>query len=105
MTPSSIHADRERRAAATAAPVSHGAALTFEALSPHDVGGAPLRLRPDEATLVRVISGVVRLTMGNVERLLSAGDEAIVRAGEPHRIAAVGGEARTVTGFRAAPLS
>jgi quercetin dioxygenase-like cupin family protein len=62
-------------------------------------------MRPYEATLLRVIDGVVRLTTGNVERVLGVGDEAIVGAGQPHRIAGVGGEARFVMGFRTAPLT
>ena len=46
----------------------------------------------------------MRLTVGNVERVMHAGEEAIVSAGQPHRIAAASGEARYVMGFRSAPL-
>jgi mannose-6-phosphate isomerase-like protein (cupin superfamily) len=92
------------RRATTRTAVTDGAALTFETVAAFDGVAAPLRIRPDEATLLRVIDGVVRLTVGNVERLLRAGDEAIVRAGHPHRIAGVSGAARVVMGFRAAPL-
>ena len=81
--------------------VTDGAALTFETLGE---GPPPLRINPDEATLLRVISGVVRLSVGGDERLLGIGDEAIVRAGRPHRIASLAGEARVVMGFRSAPL-
>jgi quercetin dioxygenase-like cupin family protein len=87
------------RPRASSAPVSHGAALVFETV---DTGAAPLRVRPFEDVLLRVIDGVVRLTIDAQERLLGTGDEAIVPAGEPHRIAGVAGEARLVMGFRAA---
>lgn len=84
--------------------VTAGAALTFETVAPAEDAPAPLRINPDEATLLRVIDGIVRLSAGGTERLLGIGDEAIVRAGEPHRIASLAGEARLVMGFRAAPL-
>jgi quercetin dioxygenase-like cupin family protein len=90
--------------ASTPPAVTHGAALTFETVGRYDGASAPLRLRPDEATLLRVIAGVVRLTVGDDERLLHTGDEAIVPAGRPHWIAGIGGEARCVMGFRTAPL-
>jgi mannose-6-phosphate isomerase-like protein (cupin superfamily) len=86
-------------AARSRASVSHGAALTFETV---DAEAAPLRLRPFDDVLLRVIDGVVRLTTDAQERLLGTGDEAIVPAGEPHRIAGVAGQARLVMGFRAA---
>jgi quercetin dioxygenase-like cupin family protein len=58
-------------------------------------------MQPDAATLLRVIDGLVRLTVGGTERVLGIGDEAIVRAGQPHRIASLAGDARVVMGFRA----
>jgi quercetin dioxygenase-like cupin family protein len=64
----------------------------------------PLRIRPDEATLLRVVFGSVRLTLLGEERTLGTGDEAIVPAGHAHRLAGAGGEARVVMGFRSAPL-
>ena len=79
--------------------VSHGAALTFETLTASS-GEAPTRLRPTYDTLLRVVAGVVHLGIGSERRLLCAGDEAIIPAGAPHRIASAGGEARFVTGFR-----
>lgn len=82
-----------------AAAVTYGAALTFETLAGED---GPLRVRPAGDTLLRVIGGAVRLTVDGVERLLGAGDEAVVPAGVPHRLASVGGEARFVTGVRPA---
>jgi len=92
------------RATASRAAVTDGAALTFETVAAFDDAAPPLRISPDETTLLRVIDGVVRLTVDNVERLLGTGDEAIVAAGHPHRIAGVAGEARFVMGFRATPL-
>jgi quercetin dioxygenase-like cupin family protein len=101
MTPPPTHA-----AAHTVPPIAatDGAALTFETVGTFDGASAPLRVRTHEWTLLRVLDGVVRLTVGNVERVLRAGDEAIVSAGRPHRIAAASGEARYVLGFRSTPL-
>jgi quercetin dioxygenase-like cupin family protein len=81
-----------------------GAALTFETLAAYDGALPPLRIHPDAATLLRVISGVVRLSADGGERVLAPGDEAVVDAGRAHRLAAAGGEARVVMGFRSAPL-
>jgi mannose-6-phosphate isomerase-like protein (cupin superfamily) len=86
------------------ASVTHGAALHFETVGPPEAGPVPLRIRPDEDTLMRVIGGVVRLTVGDVERVLAPGDEAIVPAAHAHRISGVGGEARYVMGFRPARM-
>jgi hypothetical protein len=85
----------------TSRPVTHGAALTFETLAE---GPAPLRINPDEATLLRVIGGIARLTTADGERLLMPGDEALVAAGSAHRLAGVAGEARVVMGFRSTRL-
>jgi quercetin dioxygenase-like cupin family protein len=92
------------RAAARSTAITDGAALTFETVGAFDDAAPPLRIQPDQATLLRVVSGGVRLTVAGAERLLATGDEAIVPAGHPHRIAGVAGEARVVMGFRAAPL-
>ena len=89
---------------APAVAAGDGAALMFETVGTFEGGSAPLRVRPDAWTLLRVLDGVVRLTVGNVERVMHAGEEAIVSAGQPHRIAAASGEARYVMGFRSAPL-
>ncbi len=75
-----------------------GAELTFETLV---ADRAPLRQRAEE-TLIRVLDGVVRLTVDGCERLLRIGDEVIVPAGAPHRIAGAGGTARLVSGSRPA---
>ena len=92
-------APRAKRRVAT-----DGAALTFETLAAYDGVMPPLRIRPDEATLLRVVSGSVRLAVRGEERLLEPGDEAIVPAGHAHRLAGAGAEARVVMGFRATPL-
>ena len=81
--------------------VTDGAALTFETFADTP---APLRVNADETMLMRVIGGIARLTTGDGERILMPGDEAIVPAGRPHRIAGVAGEARVVMGFRSTPL-
>src|SRR3954453_5084938 len=63
---------------------------------------APLRLRPEADTLLRVVSGLLRLEIEGIERVLDAGDEAIVPAGSLHRIDSIYGEARFMTGLRPA---
>lgn len=82
------------------ASVSYGARLVFEDLSDEL---APLRLRRDEETLVRVVAGVVRLDTGHAQRLLEVGAEAIIPAGTQHRMSSVCGVARIVSGFRPSP--
>ena len=79
--------------------VTHGAALDFETLYP-DGDLAPVRLRPHQDTLLRVIDGDVRLTVDRDVRLLGAGEEAVVPAGTRHRVTSLEGEARVVVGFR-----
>ena len=91
---------RPADSAARPASATHGAALTFETL----VGGeaAPARVRPAEDTLLRVISGILRLTIDAEERLLGTGDEVVIPAGAPHSLASAGGEARILSGLRSA---
>jgi mannose-6-phosphate isomerase-like protein (cupin superfamily) len=84
------------------ATVSHGAALTFETVRAFDGAPAPVRVRPLEDTLLRVIDGILHLTVEDDERLLGIGDEAIVPAGSSHRLSGVAGQTRLVMGFRAA---
>ena len=81
--------------------VTHGAALDFETLYP-DGELAPVRQHPRQDTLLRVISGDVRLTIDRDVRLLGVGEEAIVPAGTRHRITSHEGEARVLVGFRTA---
>jgi mannose-6-phosphate isomerase-like protein (cupin superfamily) len=94
MTPVTRFAHRT----AHAASATHGAALTFETLVEGEA--APARLRASEDTLLRVVAGIIRLTVDAEERLLGTGDEAIVPAGAPHSLASAGGEARILSGFR-----
>ena len=84
---------------ASTSPAVHGAALTFETIAADGVPAAE-RVRPLEDTLLRIVDGVVRLTVGAGERLLWTGDEAIVPAGTSHRLTGVGAEATVVMGFR-----
>ena len=83
-----------RRASAT-----HGAALTFETLvegqAAHD------RLRMHDDTLLRVVAGIVRLTIDAEAHWLRTGDEIVIPAASTHRLASAGGVARVVTGLRA----
>jgi mannose-6-phosphate isomerase-like protein (cupin superfamily) len=88
------------RSTVRAASATYGAALTFETLVEGEAA-AP-RLRADDDTLLRVVAGIVRLTVEAEERLLGAGDEAIVPAGAPHSLASAGGEARVLSGYRSA---
>ena len=81
--------------------VTHGAALDFETLYP-DGDLAPVRLHPHQDTLLRVISGDVRLQIEREVQLLGAGEEAVVPAGARHRMTSVDGEARVLVGFRTA---
>jgi len=92
-------ASTARRAPASAS-VSFGAALTFESFGEGD--HAPMRMHLREETLLRVIDGVVSLTIDGDERLLGIGDEVRVAAGVAHRLAGASGEAHVVIGLRAA---
>ena len=83
----------------TSTPLTAGVVLTFETLNGAE---APLRMQPSDDTLLRIIDGLVRLTVDGVERVLGIGDEAIVPAGAAHRLAALAGRARVVSGLRPA---
>jgi mannose-6-phosphate isomerase-like protein (cupin superfamily) len=93
-----------RTSTPTAGTTTEGARLVFETIAPVGDAPAPLRINPDEATLMRVIDGLVSLTVADEQRVLGIGDEAIVAAGRPHRIASLAGGARLVMGFRSTPL-
>jgi mannose-6-phosphate isomerase-like protein (cupin superfamily) len=95
-----LFADPVARPRAAASSVRHGVALTFETIEPFDSRPAPVRMRPWEDTLLRVIDGIVRLTTDGEESRLAIGQEAIVPAGTPHQLSGVGGAARAVIGFR-----
>jgi hypothetical protein len=77
--------------------VTYGSALVFEDIP---AGSAPLRVRPLEDSLLRVVAGLIRLTTDDSESLLGPGAEAIVPAGSCYRLASVSGTSRTLTGFR-----
>jgi len=77
-------------------PSTYGVSLTFETLTDE----APLRVRPNEDTLLRVIDGVMCLRYDGEERLLGPAGEALVPAGFHHTMSAVSGEARIVMGYR-----
>jgi quercetin dioxygenase-like cupin family protein len=87
---------------AASASVRHGVALTFETIEAFETRPAPVRMRPWEDTLLRVIDGTVRLTTDGDERRMGLGEEAILPAGTPHQLAGVGTAARVVIGFRTA---
>ena len=90
-----------RLAAPTArtSSATHGAALTFETLVEGEDAYARLRMHDD--TLLRVIAGLVRVTIDAEEHWVRTGEELVIPAGSPHRLASAGGVARLVTGFRA----
>jgi mannose-6-phosphate isomerase-like protein (cupin superfamily) len=93
-----------RTSTPAAKTTTEGVRLVFETIAPVGDAPAPLRISPDEATLLRVIDGLVSLSVADDQRVLGIGDEAIVPAGHPHRIASIAGDARLVMGFRSAPL-
>jgi mannose-6-phosphate isomerase-like protein (cupin superfamily) len=95
MTPQTSPAPRTARASTA----SHGAALTFETLVEGQAAYARLRMHDD--TLLRVIAGVVRVTIEAEARWLRTGDEIVIPAGATHSLASAGGAARVVTGLRA----
>ena len=78
---------------------THGAALTFETLVDGQAGHTRLRMHDD--TLLRVIAGIVRVTIEAEAHWLKTGDEIVIPAGATHRLASAGGVARLVTGLRA----
>ena len=84
------------------AAVSHGVALTFETFDGVGADEAPLRVRPAEDILLRVIDGLVRVTVAGDDRVMGSGDEVIIPAGAAHRLAGVAGRGRVVMGFRPA---
>ncbi len=77
-----------------------GSALTFETVEAFESRPAPVRMRPWEDTLLRVLDGVLRLTTDGEERRMGIGEEAILPAGTPHQLAGVDGDARVVIGYR-----
>src|ERR1700742_4455964 len=99
-----LFADPVPQPRATTSAARHGVSLTFETIEAFESRPAPVRMRPWEDTLLRVIDGIVRLTTDGEERRMEIGEEAILPAGTPHQLAGVGGMARVVIGFRTVSL-
>ena len=79
--------------------VSLGATLVFETLT---IYPGSVRRHHDAETLLRVIDGLVRLSVEEHERVLGPGEEALIPPGAGHHLASAAGEARIVTGLRPA---
>ena len=85
----------------TSVTVIHGAMLSFEWIGATAAAEAPLRLREQHETLLRVIEGTVVLELDDAERALTIEDEAKIAPGTPHRLWKAGaGEARIVQELR-----
>jgi hypothetical protein len=85
----------------TSVTVIHGAMLSFESIAANAADGAPLRLREQHETLLRVIDGTVVLEIDGEERMLAIEDEARIPASAPHRIWTAGdADARIVQELR-----
>jgi hypothetical protein len=88
----------------TSVTVIHGAMLSFEWIGATSAADAPLRLREQHETLLRVIEGTVILRVEGSERSLTIEHEARIEAGIPHRLWKAGdGEARIVQELRRTP--
>ncbi|HWM08133.1 MAG TPA: hypothetical protein VNO82_02280 [Solirubrobacteraceae bacterium] len=86
---------------ATSVTVIHGAMLSFESVEAREAAAAPVRVREEHETLLRVIDGIVTLELDGSERTLMLEGEARIGAGVPHRVWNAGpGEARVVQEFR-----
>jgi mannose-6-phosphate isomerase-like protein (cupin superfamily) len=85
----------------TSVTVIHGAMLSFESIGATAAGDAPLRLREQHETLLRVIDGTVILEIDGSQRQMTTEDEARIAPGTPHRLWNAGdGDARTVQELR-----
>jgi hypothetical protein len=84
---------------ATSVTVIHGAMLSFETVDARDAESAPVRVRDQHETLLRVIDGTLTLELDGQQRTLMIEGEARIGAGVPHKI---WGEARIVQEFRRA---
>jgi hypothetical protein len=85
----------------TSVTVIHGAMLSFETVEARDADAAPVRVREQHETLLRVIAGMVMLELDGSERTLMLEGEARVGPGVPHRIWNAGpADARIVQEFR-----
>src|SRR5918996_6371246 len=82
---------------ATSVTVIHGAMLSFETVEARDAGDAPVRVREDHETLLRVIDGIVTLEVDGSARTLMLEGEARIAPGVSHRLWNAGpGDARIV---------
>jgi glyoxylate utilization-related uncharacterized protein len=87
----------------TSTTVIHGAMLSFESIGAADESDAPLRLREQHETLLRVVAGAVILQIDGAERRMTIEHEARIAPGTPHRLWNAGdGDARTVQELRRA---
>jgi mannose-6-phosphate isomerase-like protein (cupin superfamily) len=85
----------------TSVTVIHGAMLSFEWIGATAATDAPLRLREQHDTLLRVIEGTVILEIEGAHRTLTNEHEARIEAGIPHRLWKAGtGEARILQELR-----
>src|SRR3954462_9150087 len=85
----------------TSVTVIHGAMLSFESIGAPAAGDAPLRLREQHETLLRVIDGTVILEIDGSQRQMTTEDEARIAPGTPHRLWNAGdGDAPTVQELR-----
>ena len=86
---------------ATSVTVIHGAMLSFETVEARAAAEAPVRVREQHVTLLRVIDGIVALELDGGERTLAVEGEARIAEGAPHRLWNAGpGDARIVQEFR-----
>ncbi len=85
----------------TSVTVIHGAMLSFEWIGATTAADAPLRMRDQHDTLLRVIEGTLVLEIEGTERTLTSEHEARIEAGIAHRLWKAGtGEARVVQELR-----
>jgi quercetin dioxygenase-like cupin family protein len=101
MSPLTAFAQATRRRTGASSTVVHGAGLIIETLVELPAGKVPSRVSTDD-TLIRVIDGIVCLSTDDGDRLMGPGDEAIVPAYAEHRLASAGGDAKLISGSRAA---
>jgi hypothetical protein len=85
----------------TSVTVIHGAMLSFETIGATSPTDAPVRLREQHETLLRVIDGTVVLEMDGSERTMLVEHEARIPASTEHRIWNAGdADARIVQDLR-----
>ena len=85
----------------TSVTVIHGALLSFETVEARAADDAPIRVREQYETLLRVIDGNVTLELDGAERTLMLEGEARIAPGAPHRLwNSAPGDARIVQEFR-----